>query len=58
MSQNDEDFGFGFGFKIGGVLGFIVGFGLAHLMSSTTNSEDNKPPRCHCICAVETEGVK
>lgn len=56
MSQNDEDFDLGM--KIGGVLGFIVGFFLAHLMSSTTNSEDDNTTRCNCICAVETEGTK
>lgn len=56
MSQNDEDFGLGF--KIGSLLGFIVGFGLAHLMSSTTNSEDDKTTRCHCMCVVETEAGK
>lgn len=56
MSQNDEDFKFGI--KIGGILGFFVGFVLAHLMSSTTNSEDDKTTRCNCICAVETEEAK
>ena len=56
MSENDEDFGLGI--KIGGVLGFFVGFGLAHLMSSTTNSEDDTTTRCSCICAVETEEAK
>lgn len=56
MSPNDEDFGLGF--KIGSLLGFIVGFGLAHLMSSTTNSEDDTTTRCDCICAVETEEAK
>ena len=56
MRQNDEDFGLGI--KIGGVLGFIVGLVFAHLMSSTTNSEDDNPTRCNCICAVETEETK
>lgn len=53
MSPSDE--GFDLGIKVGGILGFIVGFGLACLMCSTTNSEDDKTTQCHCICAMETE---